>query len=537
MLLDVKGLSCFYKTEDGEFAAVKDLSFDLRKKEALGLIGESGCGKSTVAWSLLGMLGDLGGHAHGSFNFKGTDFDLHRADSWQKLRWREIAIVPQTAMNSFNPVYTVGQSLTELIQHYLPDLPEKVREDKARDMLAGVELPHQTFHSYPHQLSGGMRQRAALAKALVCSPSLLILDEATTGLDVITEGNILKTVMDLKEAYSMSLLLVTHDLRLVGNICDRYVVLQDGRRQDPESPYARKLFAAMPAVGSRKKPSSGETETAPVLEVEQLAKSFKKPGTGQTFQVLDQVSFSLYPGKITGLVGASGSGKTTLVNILFYLLQPGGGTFRYNGVSTSLSKNAAKGLRGRMSLVRQDPFDSLPPHQKIGTIVAEPLRINGLSQGRKADLAKVSQVLTEVGLDPGTYLERYPHQLSGGQNQRVAIARALVTGPAVLALDEPTSMLDATIKNDILQLIAQQAKTKNIAVLLVTHDLAAASAICDDLLVLQAGKLVEKGHLEYLLAASNNRYFRRLLLAATDLKAYWEYTEPAAAQSEQQNPY
>ncbi|HSW36527.1 MAG TPA: ABC transporter ATP-binding protein [Candidatus Limnocylindrales bacterium] len=525
-MLNVEGLSCYYPVADKEVTAVCNLSFDLGKNSMLGLIGESGSGKTTVAWALLGMLGDLGGHAHGQFTWKGTVYDFHSPAPWRHLRWREIAIVPQTAMNSFNPVYTIGHSLTEVLKWHVSALGANERSARAKEILARVELDPQLFYSYPHQLSGGMRQRAALAKALICNPKILILDEATTGLDVITEGNILKTVAGLKKELGMSLIIITHDLRLVENLCDDYVVLKDGFAQQPGSPYIKKLFSAMLQIG--KKPKVADVRGVPILVAKNMSKSFRKPGTRKKFLAIDCVSVSLTPGSITGLVGASGSGKSTLVNTLFHMLRPDGGSISFQGKTISSDPSAIKGMQRQMGLVRQDPFDSLPPHEKVSAVVAEPLQIHSLSEGRQKDLKKVSQLLAEVGLEPEVYIDRFPHQLSGGQRQRVAIARALVTNPSVLVLDEPTSMLDATIKLEILQLIAQQAIEKRLAVLLVTHDLAAASLVCDHILVLHHGKSVASGSFEMLLQNSSSSYLRQLLLAATDLKGYWRHLDEVA---------
>ncbi len=527
-MLSVDALSCNYTDAEKEVAAVSNLSFDLGKNEILGLIGESGSGKSTAAWALLGMLGQLGGHAHGKFMWKGNTYDFHHPATWTHLRWREIAIVSQAAMNSFNPVYTIGRSLTEVLECHISALSPKEREARAKEMLGRVELDSQLFYSYPHQLSGGMKQRAALAKALICKPKVLILDEATTGLDVITEGNILRTVAALKKELNMSLIVITHDLRLVENLCDRYIVLKEGVPQKKDSPYTKKLFASMPRIG--RKPEGACTKEL-VLEAKNISKRFSRPGTKESFLALNCVSISLFAGRITGLVGASGSGKSTLVNILFHLLRPDAGSISMNGKLIPAGTRGLRSIQRQMSLVRQDPFDSLPPHEKIFDIVAEPLHIHGLSAGRQKDLEKVSQALCDVGLDPESYINRFPHQLSGGQRQRVAIARAFVTNPSVLALDEPTSMLDATIKQEILQLIAVQAIEKGIAILLVTHDLAAASLVCDDILVLHHGKSVATGTFEILLQNSSDNYFRKLLLAATDLKGYWHHIEEIAAGS------
>ncbi len=523
-MLSVEELSCYYIAADKEVVAVNNLSFKLEKKETVGLIGESGSGKSTVAWALLGMLGPLGGHAHGQFTWDGTTYDLHHPAAWSCLRWREIAIVPQAAMNSFNPVYAIGRSLTEVLECHLPAVAPKEREARAKEMLDRVELDPQLFYSFPHQLSGGMRQRAALAKALICNPRVLILDEATTGLDVITEGNILRTVSVLKKELDMSLIIITHDLRLVENLCDYNVVLKEGVPQAADSPYTKKLFASIPRISG--KPGESQTK-APVLEAKNLSKGFRRPGTKENVLALDRVSVALFAGSITGLVGASGSGKSTLVNILFQLLRPDAGVIAIHGRPIPSTPRGIRSVQREMGLVRQDPFDSLPPHEKILDIVSEPLQIHGLTKGRQKDQEVVSQVLCDVGLDPETYISRFPHQLSGGQRQRVAIARALVTNPAVLALDEPTSMLDATIKQEILQLIAMQVKEKGIAALLVTHDLAAASLICDDILVLDQGKSIEAGSFEVLLRNSSSNYFKQLLLAATDLKGYWSHLDEA----------
>ena len=531
-MLKVENLSCHYTETETEVTAVQGLSFELQKNQILGLIGESGSGKSTVAWALLGMLGQLGGHAHGKLSFEGSLYDFHHPETWPHLRWREIAIVPQAAMNSFNPVYTVGQSLTEVLQVHLPSLDRKEREARAREMLQKVELDPGVFHSYPHQLSGGMRQRAALAKALICRPKVLILDEATTGLDVITEGNILKTVVSLQKEMEMSLILITHDLRLVENLCHQCLILKDGVPQTPDSPYARKLFASMARLG--RKAAAGEKGTpAPLLEARGMSKKFRKPGSRESFLALDRVNLSLYAGKITGLVGASGSGKSTLVNILFHLLRSDGGSVTLKGKPAPSRPREIRKMQSRMGLVRQDPFESLPPHEKIFDVVSEPLQIHGLLEGGGKDRERVYRALRDVGLDPETYADRYPHQLSGGQRQRVAIARALVTDPLILALDEPTSMLDATIKQEILQLIALQARKKGIAVLLVTHDLAAASSVCDDILVLHHGKRVAEGPFEVLLKNTTSSYFQQLLLAATDLKGYWQHLDKGAAAAAQ----
>lgn len=524
-MLNVESLSCFYADSKGrEVQAVRNLSFCLENDQALGLIGESGSGKSTVAWSLLGMLRELGGHAHGRLIWNNARYDFHRPESLRPLRWRELALVPQAAMNSFNPVYTIGQSLIELAGHFLPLMNAKDKAARAIEALSRVELSPQLFFCYPHQLSGGMRQRAVLAKALVCNPKILILDEATTGLDVITEGNILKIIAQLKKEMAMSLIFITHDLRLVKSFCDHYLVLKEGIPQPEDSPYIKKLFSSIPQIRSS---SVNLCAGEPILEAKYLSKTFKRPGTKEVVQALDQVSISLYPGIITGLVGASGSGKSTLANLLFHLMRPDNGSILFLGKPVNSNSRLIKQMRSQMGLIRQDPFDSLPPHKTISSIVAEPLKIHKRSEGKQKDRLKVYQALADVGLEPEIFAARFPHQLSGGQRQRIAIARTLVTDLSILVLDEPTSMLDAAIKQEILQLIYRQAKEKKFAVLLITHDLAAASSVCDDILVLRFGRCIAAGPFDLLTGNSADQYFQQLYLAATDLKKYWLYLDEA----------
>jgi len=301
-------------------------------------------------------------------------------------------------------------------------------------------------------------------------------------------------------------------------------VLKEGFPQPEGSPYITKLFTSIPQIrNDRVNVCAGE----PILEAKHLSKTFKRPGTREVVQALDRVSISLYPGRISGLVGASGHGKSRLANLLFHLLRPDDGFILFQGEAVKSNPRLVKYMRSQMGLVRQDPFDSLPPHKTVSSIVAEPLIIHKRSEGKQKDRLKVYQALADVGLEPEIYAARFPHQLSGGQRQRIAIARALATDLSILVLDEPTSMLDTAIKQEILQLVYRQAKQKRFAVLLITHDLAAASSVCDEISVLRLGKCIAAGPFDLLTRNSADHYFRQLYLAATDLKGYWRYLDEA----------
>ena len=475
-------------------------SLSVGRDEVVGLAGPSGCGKTTVAAAIVRLLGPTARVTGGRITVDGRDVLALERDELRRLRWREIAVVPQAAMNALNPVMTIGEQIADVLTSH-EGLRHRPALERATELLDAVGIPAGRLRAYPHQLSGGQRQRVIIAMALALRPRLLVLDEPTTALDVVVQREIMELVLDLRARLGFSVLLITHDLSLMAGTCDRIGVMEAGRLVEegpaasvlgsPSHPATRALVAGLPG-----RPGPGhrtEAPAEPILEVEGLCKDFPAGGllSRRSIRALDGVDLTLNRGEILALVGRTGSGKSTLARIISRLESPTAGRLLLDGrdVLASEPHRASQRYRNRVQMVFQDPFASLNPARTVGHTLGRALALHrsvSESDGGAAEL------LDAVGLEPGLLGAR-PHELSGGQRQRVAIARALAREPEVLVADEPTSMLDAPLRAGILDLLAQLRDERGLSILYITHDLASARYLADTTAVLQAGRLVETG--------------------------------------------
>jgi ABC-type glutathione transport system ATPase component/ABC-type dipeptide/oligopeptide/nickel transport system permease subunit len=463
-LLAVRDLRVHY----GATVAVAGVSFELRRGEILGLAGESGSGKSTLGYAMLRLLDESACRVAGEIRLAGDDVLAMDERRLRAHRWRDVAMVFQSALDCLNPVLTAGDQITDVLSARA-GLDARAAEARALELLAMVGLSPRHLRAYPHELSGGMRQRVVIAISLALRPKVLVMDEPTTALDVAVQQDILERIDHLRRETGLAVLFISHDLPLLLAFSDRVGVMRDGElvevgtpaalRAGAQHPYTKQLLAAFPALEPRRRPSRPPPRPA-LLEVRGVAKGFRRR------TVLADVSFELHEGEVLALVGESGGGKSTLARILAGLDRPDRGSFRVDGL---------------VQMVFQDPFASLNPARRIEHHLARPLAIHRPS-------GDVASLLAAVGLDPAI-ARRFPHQLSGGQRQRVALARALAAEPRLLVADEPTSMLDASLRADLLALLRRTARDRGLGVLLITHDLASAAAFADRVVVLHRGSI------------------------------------------------
>ncbi|HVM00091.1 MAG TPA: dipeptide ABC transporter ATP-binding protein [Egibacteraceae bacterium] len=524
-LLRVENLTVAYDTPAGAVTAVKGVTFSMRKGRITGLVGESGCGKTTLLLALLGLLPSAGRITGGQVLFKGRDL-LGPGGCLRAVRGRDVALVPQSAMNTLNPAYTVHRQVAEAAA--LTRSREAARQ-RATELLELVGLPAHRHSAYPHEFSGGMRQRAVIAMALANDPALLLADEPTTGLDVVTQGALLRLLLDLQARLGLTVLLVSHDLALVGRVADDILVMDDGEIVEtghaaqvtgsPTHTCTCRLIESIPTIdspGATRPPP--RADASPVLELRSVTKCFAPRGLlgrgRQPVVALDDVSLTVAEGQVLALVGESGSGKSTLARTVVGLARPDRGEVIVEGTDiASLSRARLREARRCMHLVLQDPYQSLHPGMRVAGTVAEPLVIAGCDAD-EID-ARVAEALREVGLRP-ELRSRYPHELSGGQRQRVAFARALVGRPRLVVADEPTSMLDVSLQASVLRMVADLRDRHGIAFLFITHDLAVARSVADRIAVLYQGRLVECRPAEALIGAPEHDYTNVLVQAAKD---------------------
>ncbi|HEU0306009.1 MAG TPA: ABC transporter ATP-binding protein [Lysobacter sp.] len=497
----------------GAKSLLESLSLQLHAGECLGLVGESGSGKSLAALALLGLL-PAGLRAGGQLRHQDRDIALCSRDH-AALRGRVLGWVPQDPLASLHPLRTVGAQLVETLR-VLRGLERDAARREAEALFARVQLPEPVaaLRRYPHQFSGGQRQRIAIAIALAAQPRVLIADEPTSALDARIARDILDLLDALRREEGLSLLLISHDLPLVGAYAQRLLVLQRGRVVEqggtrtvfaaPAHAYTRELLAA-----DRLDPLPPSNAATPLLlRGEHLRVRYPRAPR----DALDGVSIELHRGEGLALVGESGSGKSTLGRVLLRLLRGAHGRVHFDGAELgALDRAALRALRARMGVVFQDPYASLDPRLRIAEVIAEPLRIHGRGDAASRR-ERAGRLLESVGLDAGM-LDRYPHQFSGGQRQRIAIARALATDPDLLVCDEAVSALDAHHRGAILALLVQLKRERGLALLFVTHDLAAAAAVAERIAVLEAGRIVETGATADVLRAPQHAHTRALLAA------------------------
>ena len=522
--------------------AVRGVSFDIDEHSTVALVGESGSGKSVTAMSIVNLLPD-NAQRSGRILYRGRDLLHAGADAMRALRGREIACVFQDPMSSLNPVLPVGLQLCEPLLAHLKMSPRQARE-RAEALLAEVGMPEpkRRLDACAHELSGGQQQRVMIAMALACEPRLLIADEPTTALDVTIQRQILELLATLKARHRMSLLFISHDLGVVGEIADRVVVMRHGQVREqgpvaqiftaPQDAYTRALLACRPSL-SGPPPArlrvidefiSGDAPAPPprvakdpqapvVLEVRALAKSFwLRHGMfgKREFKAVRSVSFQLRRGHTLGVVGESGSGKTTLGLTLLRLLEPSGGEVLLDG--RDLREAGTLALRRRLQIVFQNPYASLNPRFSIGQTLVEPMAIHGIGASLAEREQRARELLAKVGLD-GSAFAKYPHEFSGGQRQRVAIARCLTLQPEVLVLDEAVSALDVSVQAQVLNLLRDLQDELGLAYVFISHDLGVVRFVSDEVLVMKDGEVIEQADAAQLLAAPTQDYTRRLLAA------------------------
>jgi peptide/nickel transport system ATP-binding protein len=574
-LLDVGDLTVEFATRRGIVKAVQHVNIAVAKGETLGIVGESGSGKSVTSYAVMRILDRAGKIAEGSVMFSGVDVKAATEEQMRDLRGREMSMIFQSPRLALNPIRKIGHQIEDvLLQHVQVDRAQVT--DRAIAALEQVKIarPRERYHAYPFELSGGMCQRVVIALALACNPQLLIADEPTTGLDVTTQKAVMDLVVELTKRRSMSTILITHDLGLAAAYCDRVVVMEKGRVVEtaqsvnifsrPEHAYTRKLMRATPRLGvslrdllpeeeaaargaSRegKSPAvaqaevapglagegnAGDTSAKPLLLVEKLVKEYPRQGATATlaklfsrkppaepdvFRAVDGISFAVGRGESVGLVGESGCGKSTTSMMVMRLLDQTSGRIMFDGdeIGAILPNAFARlPLRKSIQMVFQDPTDSLNPRFTAVRAIADPIMQLGGIKGREALRARCEELAGLVGL-PVNLLDRFPHQLSGGQKARVGIARAIALHPKLVILDEPTAALDVSVQAVVLNLLQDLKQSMGMSYLFVSHDLNVVRLLCDRVIVMRTGRIVEQGPSERVLGDPQDAYTKELLTA------------------------
>jgi len=533
-MLEIKDLKIAYPTElSSPSWAIDGVSLSIGKGETLGLVGESGCGKSTIGKAILRLLPNRT-HVEGEITFEGRSLLSLSSKQLEKFRGEAVGLVFQDPMTRLDPLMTIGDHCVETLQAHRRDLTYSDAKREACTVLEKVKIPANRWSQYPHEFSGGMRQRVAIALALLLNPKLIIADEPTTSLDVTVSAEILRELKRLCSEEQMGLLLISHDLAMVGEYCDRLAVMNGGKIVEsgavktvfkaPQHPYTRSLLSAALHLQVREEKLTAIQGQETVLKVDNLKQYYTLEGNfldsffkkeKKFIKAVDEVNFELYRGEIFGLVGESGCGKSTLSRTLLQLIKPTGGKVEFLGEDlTPLSAEKMRPKRRLMQMIFQDPLACLNPLMTVGESIADPLFIH---QKVNLETAKkqVLEMLDRVGLTPvEEFYRRYPRELSGGQQQRVAIARALITRPELVICDEPVSMLDASVQTQVLELMLELQKLFNLTYLFITHDLWLARFLCDRIAVMTAGKIVEMGDTEQIFSHPQHPYTQKLIAAA-----------------------
>ncbi|UAJ79830.1 ABC transporter ATP-binding protein [Leifsonia sp. ZF2019] len=569
--LEIRDLNVWFDPRDGRggepIHTLRGIDLSLAPGERVGLVGESGCGKTTTILAAMGLL-PASATVSGSVLVGGEDVIARGEAGMRAHRWTDIAMVFQGAMSAFNPVRTVGWQIREALEVH------KVATGKAavartRELLRQVGLPDGTDARYPHQLSGGMKQRAVIAMALSCEPRVLLADEPTTALDVVVQDQILQLLVRLSRDLNLALVLVTHDLGVVAQACTRAAVMRAGEIVEegdvddlyrrPTHPYTRELFEATPnlydvtqtertsdggdllrvsdlrvvygqkARRSRRGAAPGaidfaapspapiETPTESIatgrLSSDETAiADADESATTASSPAVDGIDLVVREGELVALVGQSGCGKTTTLQAVVGMQPATSGSIRIDGTEvTGLSPRQWRPLRRDVQLIYQDPYEALDAHLRIQDLVMEPLQVHRIGSSNAERRALIAEALSDVGLDPEVYATRFPHELSGGQRQRVAIAASLVLRPRLLLADEPVSMLDVSVRTGVLQLLDRLRREHRMGILMITHDLSTAAAYADRIVVMRAGRIVEQGDPWQIVNDPREPYTRRLL--------------------------
>jgi microcin C transport system ATP-binding protein len=529
-LLSVRDLSVVFGRGAGKVLAVDGVSFDIRKGETLALVGESGSGKSATALSIMRLLPyPAASHPSGVVAFKGHDLMKLRESEIRQVRGKDITIVFQEPMTSLNPLHTIGKQIAEILLLH-GGLVGRAARARTIELLAqvGIRDPESRLQSFPHQLSGGQRQRIMIAMALANEPDLLIADEPTTALDVTVQAQILKLLKDLQARLGMAILFITHDLGIVRKVADRVCVMKQGKIVEhgaveavfasPQHPYTRELMAAEPKVN----PAPLSPQNDVMIRTDDLKvwfpikKGFLRKVVGH-IKAVDGVSIEIRRGETLGVVGESGSGKTTLGLAILRLISSEGPIVFLGSELQGLKFKQMRPFRRDMQIVFQDPYGSLSPRMSIADIIEEGLPVHQPQLDRTQREERVVRAMIEVGLDPLTRF-RYPHEFSGGQRQRIAVARAVVLEPTFVVLDEPTSALDMLIQAQIVDLLRDLQKRKNLTYMFISHDLKVVAALASKLIVMRNGKVVEEGSAADVFTSPKSPYTRALFSAAFNLE-------------------
>jgi peptide/nickel transport system ATP-binding protein len=536
-VLRVENLCVDARTPEGLKRVLDDISFDIEPGETLCLAGESGSGKSVTSLSIMGLLPKASLRV-ASGNIILGDQDLTRLSNSQMrhIRGGEVAMIFQEPMTSLNPVMSIGAQLTEAIrEHQQPDNADTI----ARQMLEAVQIadPARRLKQYPHELSGGMRQRVMIAMALSCRPKVLIADEPTTALDVTVQAQILKLMRELKGEFGTSIVMITHDMGVVAEMADRVAIMQHGRIVEqrasldlfanPSEPYTRKLLAAVPRLGafagtdgpprvSTDAQQTTEQATAPILNVQDMSVSYGK-GSGMLFRrqapsaTVRNISFQIMPGETMGLVGESGSGKSTTGKAVLGLI-PFSGSVQLDGYDISrLSHHEMRPVRRLAQMIFQDPYASLDPRMSVGKAIEEPMTIHGIGTAAERR-ERVADLLRRVGLTPDA-ATRYPHEFSGGQRQRICIARALALEPKLIVADESVAALDVSVRAQVLDLMLELQETMGLAYLFISHDMAVIERMSHKVAVMRGGEIVEAGTRREIFENPRDDYTKALMQA------------------------
>ena len=559
-LLDVRDLTVEFMTRRGIVQAVQHVNVSVAKGETVGIVGESGSGKSVTSYAVMRILDHAGKIADGSITFSGIDVRDAPENEMRDLRGREMSMIFQSPRTALNPIRKVGDQIGDVLLQHVQAQPSDVKE-KAIEALKRVRIarPEERFHAYPFELSGGMCQRVVIALALACQPQLLIADEPTTGLDVTTQKAVMDLVVELTRERGMSTILITHDLGLAAAYCDKVIVMEKGKVvetalssaifKNPQHAYTRKLMRATPRLGVSLRdllpedmavepypaptPAAEEelADKSPLLVVSNLVKEYARqgaPGTlasffrkkdqlpeAETFKAVDGISFTIKRGESVGLVGESGCGKSTTSMMVMRLLDATSGMVTFDGedIGAIPARAFAKTpMRKRIQMVFQDPTESLNPRFTAARAIADPIMRMSEIRGRDAVRARCEELARNVGL-PVELLDRFPHQLSGGQKARVGIARAIALNPELVILDEPTAALDVSVQAVVLNLLEDLKHKLGMSYLFVSHDLNVVRLLCDRVIVMQTGKIVEAGSAEQVMDSPKSDYTKELLAA------------------------
>ena len=525
-LLDISELSVAFHQQGGGTLAVDRISFEIKRGECVALVGESGSGKSVSALSILKLLPyPAASHPSGNIRFKGRELLSLSENEIRRIRGNDISIIFQEPMTSLNPLHTIEDQISEIL-HLHREIGSTSARARTLELLTqvGIPEPETRLRSYPHQLSGGQRQRVMIAMALANEPDLLIADEPTTALDVTVQAQILALLADIRARTGMSLLFITHDLGIVRRIADRVCVMNGGKIVEqgpveqvftaPRHPYTRALLAAEPKPDpAPPRPKSPVVMSASDLKVWfPIKRGFLRSIVGY-IKAVDGVSLAVRKGETLGVVGESGSGKTTLGLALLRLISSDGPIVFLGHNIQGLRFKEIRPFRHDMQIVFQDPFGSLSPRMSVGDIVAEGLSVHQKALSREQREARVIKALTDVGLDPETRF-RYPHEFSGGQRQRISIARAAVLEPSFVVLDEPTSALDMLFQAQMVDLLRELQRKRDLTYMFISHDLRVVASLASHLIVMRQGKVVEEGPASELFKAPKTDYTRALFAAA-----------------------